>query len=610
MQSGKEVIIDIYVANSTNSPIQGATVSIMASNGTFLSVVNGDPPTFLDNLTVEAVSNASGYVRVLWKAPITNFLFPTIDIQFVADVFYQSEGISITLIHNLVVSEPDVSMIQNIATNMTSEIQAGSTLSIKTEIKDTQNQPATGVQVTMQTGVGNFSETQQSQVQKITNENGIVIASWQAPNLTIDNPIVNDTLDIFVEAAPNVNNSISVPFAVLLTANGTITLNIFSPEKVNESQIVSLAFNVNYGNTSASGAEIQISAERGLFNNDQGSFSLSDKILVANETGFAQTQWQAPILDGNNAEISVFSVIVQYGEKSIFDQFEISVSPILSKASIQWLSETEGWIQNKTIPVKLKVLDPSTALPIENATVQLSSEIGIWNETHTSTVELLTSTDGIAIAHLDLSDVSFEFEFNEVQILATVAGKKLTTITSNITLNVQRVITYPEGTSTISKSTISQGENVTVSVSVTQNGLKAQGITVELIATAGSFPQSQSGIKTTYRIKTDANGEVKAIWAASDLPASSNDNLTIYITVNLIYEGKSIEVNIHKIDVLIPKKTTEANQKETATNPFESADLSDPGNKQTQLLGSTVLIGVILGASVGVIVIMRKVKKA
>ena len=181
-----------------------------------------------------------------------------------------------------------------------------------------------------------------------------------------------------------------------------------------------------------------------------------------------------------------------------------------------------------------------------------------------------TDTNGVATVFLDASKVDFEFEYNEINVVATTVGEKLEEETVNTTITVQRVVVLPNAISSISFTTINEGENVSISVAVSIGESPASRVTVEFIATEGGFPASTSGVDDVYLMQSGVDGSAATVWV---VPGISTENATFYITVNIISDGKVQQISIYEITVFGHEQVTPTSS--------TSLDLSDTSNPQT-----------------------------
>ncbi len=587
----------VYVGNATD-PVAGATVTLSVTNGSFTALVSGIPAVpFVPGDIVEAETNSTGYVEVTWQAPVLGFQIPSISVMVTADIFYAPEELALTLQDTVTVEHSGLEDLSQINANISSTVLAGTEVPIEVFVGDSLGNPTPNAQVTLQIPDGNFSQSGSDQIQGFTNSEGKFVALWKAPLLPPETPVVNSSLTVLAELSPLLNRTVSFPFDIVLSDSESLFVSYLGPGEVDEETVSQLVFNVQNSNGSVDGAELLITSTRGFFLQN-GSFLDTEILSIANSSGYAEVTWKAPTLDGNVPETATINVLLQLGFNSKEFSFDINIDPVLMKVQVNWTSSLEGWLQNETIPVQVRVTEVNSSTPVEGVSILFSTDTGEWNTTSSDAMTAVTDEGGNAKAFLDVSNVIFEFEFNEINVLATVSGSKVEDTGANATLIVQRVLTLPTGNSSISSAIVKAGENVSIEVEALLNGIPSAGLTIELIATGGSFPASASGIPEVLRLLTDTDGKAKALWVA---PQTSS-NSTVFITVNIVYNGETVRVNLHEITV-VGSSTVEE------TSPSATLDLSDTSNRQTQLVGALAGTAAIIGGATAVIIVIRKSKK-
>lgn len=597
VEPGVTASLLVYVGNVTD-PVSGATVTLSVTNGSFTALVSGTPtiPFVLGDIA-EVETNSTGYVEVTWQAPNIGFEISSLNVQVTADVFYAAEGLSVSLQDSISVEHSGLESLSQITANISSTVLAGTEIPIEVFVADSLGTPTANAQITLQIPDGNFTQSNSDQIQGTTNQEGKFVALWKAPSLPPETALINSSLTVLAELSPSLNRTISVPFAIVLSNSDSLSVSYLGTTEVDEESVSNLVFRVENSNGSTDGAELLISSTHGLFLQN-GTFQNIEVLSVVNGSGLAEVTWKAPTLEGNAPETISISVLAQLGVNSKEFIFEITVNPVLMKVQIHWMSPLDGWLQNETIPVQVQVGEDNSSTPVEGVSVLLSTDLGRWNGSSSGSITAVTDGLGNAKAFLDVSEVNFEFEFNEVKILASVSGNKVEESTFNATLIVQRVSSLPTGSSFVSSTIVEAGGNLTVEVEALLTGTPTEGLTIEFSATGGVFPDSASGIPDILRTQTDATGKAKIVWVAPITPSNS----TVYITVNIIHNGETVTIGLHEITVIGSQPVEE-------TSLSSTLDLSDPSNRQTQLVGALAGTAAVVGGTAAAFVVIKKSRK-
>ncbi len=577
----------VYVANSTHG-ISGANVTFTVSSGKLISSPQAGGLVSLS--TLEAISNSSGYVKIVWESPQTDFSIPTINVQLLADIQYPAESLSKSLSKTISVGSPTIDSIAQITQNLTKPVLSNQSVVIKTTVKNNLGLPTPNTQVSLTLPIGNFTSNSQG----LTDTNGEFIVSWRAPILSTANPSQIANLTILAQISPSVNNSKIFLINVTLGKAADIVIQSSLPQFTKEGTVQPITITVLNNQTLQQGAEISISTTRGYFKNQTGSYVLTDATGISNSTGQLTVYWKAPILDNNLNVTNDFSLLLNLGTIQVTSDFNTTIYPVLKSFKVKWLSSTAGFSQNKTIPVSLQLLDSVSSLPVANANVQLSSEYGVWNVSNSDVVSLTSDSQGTITGYIDVSNVKFEFQFQNLTVIYSASSSKYRPIQGNQSLSIERSRPNLGFKIILDSKNATVGQSIGILIKVDLKGNPVQDVTLELSTTTGYFVNSTSGVPSNFRGRTDTAGLLKVVWKTDNIN-QTDFNLTNYIHIKAYFQSYTYDLGSYKINLY--ESTTSA-----TTNILPNS--SPTAGSNSLIIGS--IATALLVAAGGTIIVIKK----
>jgi hypothetical protein len=290
---------------------------------------------------------------------------------------------------------------------------------------------------------------------------------------------------------------------------------------------------------SVEGALVNISAPQGIFQLTAGLWALD----TTDDSGYARFQWQAPDTPTEMAPINVtLTANISSGIDQVILQENITIHPIdFSKSSMLINPKTVYEYHNSSIAVYAN----SSIFPygVEDATVDLFCDEGVFIDTGTATTSLLTNTWGWVLVYWQANLSITITNPLDVNITANISytGKIVNaSLTDTITVNP---IDFNSSTIQLSEATTGGGYPITVTVRVVGDYGPVEGAEIFLDALDGQFPNGNWNI-TGY---ADYNGYYIVDWIAPEV--SSDTNFTIKADIR--YDPKPILESINKTILVV-----------------------------------------------------------
>ncbi|MHA1686563.1 MAG: hypothetical protein ACTSYD_09185 [Candidatus Heimdallarchaeaceae archaeon] len=547
-------------AQGTSGVVSGATVNVSALYGIFPSTGKS---------WVVGTTNESGLLSVIYKAPDTENETSTLTDTISADITSESDTAHIE--HSITVHPIDFST---------------SSLNIDpTDVYEDHNATITivaqgpygiieGATVDLSSTSGKYVETGAATQSTETDQNGKVSVLWQAPIL----PGGVTSLEVNISVTLSfpgkiVSKSLSQNITVYPIDFNSSTLE-FSATTVNGGYSIDVTVNA-IGNIGPVGnANVHLNALDGQFSN--GDTTIEG---VTDASGAFTTQWKAPDVD---ADITIdFTATLTYTNIPLIKDLtgSVTVLSVIHNITIALTANTTDATAGDFVSITVAIQN-EIGESIDNASATFTATDGTFVDSGSISTTVSTSESGTATVVWDTSSISPPVGGLDYLIEVTIIKEYYNTNSSSITIHVNPQTFQLVTNSVPTPTSITQGENVTISVLVKAGNNPVEGATVQITAQAGIFASSGSAVAVS---NTNATGYAVFIWVTEDMVVSTAKNYTFTIQATMPgYENSDSETI-----------TVEVQPQAEATTPTTTPTQGTNMNKQ---LG--ILLGVVGGIAI------------
>ncbi len=521
--------ISVWVADSTNSSISDANVTITVDNGYFSDITT---------ISAEGQSNVNGFFNATWTTPNVPYTLSEIQTTITANI--TSSGTSIEISKSVTVKHLNTDSISNSVFSHNDKAIANLTTEFTVQVLDIHNNPVPDLQVTFIADEGEFT----TDAIGSSDTNGYFKATWRAPILDgIDQLIVN--LHANINASAEIGISISSEITVTTTISNNLSFENINPSKLKEKSETNISIRIMDDVYPAEGALVQISSDDGLFSNNDQSID-----LTANSTGYVDVDWTAPDVS-DNVTIG-FAVYAEFRDINGTYDFNIDVYVSMGylNANIS-IAKTEIW-QNETLPISVTVFDNATNNPVVGIPVIFGLDMGYWQNGEQA-ISIDTDSNGIATALFNATSTIFLFDINKINVSVSIADPEYNLLELSTSFTLHRIVVY-DMTIKTSAVEINAGESVNFTITAYQNDVPLPEATIDLVATGGLFENGAA----EFRDRTGADGTLSIIWS-SDILKDITDTLVIYISIEFVNSGlplHTVNITLQPIITGTPSSTT------------------------------------------------------
>ncbi|MCE7735239.1 MAG: hypothetical protein GPJ54_10205, partial [Candidatus Heimdallarchaeota archaeon] len=511
---GNTVEITVYAINDT-LVLANTDVFFQATNGNF----QGSGSSIL------TVTNSTGFAVVTWTAPFVDFTNDTVVANITAQI--QNGAQTKDLFQLITIKHLNTDFIENSVFTDPSPIQSDDFKEITFTVKDKDDNPVEGMQVTATelTALGVIEGEVDSDIQGLSDENGLFQFNWTAPTLALEDIEINIQFSFLVEASATVNLLFNEEFFVTKFDATVLTVTLSAATEMEAGTNTLIDVSIFAGLDQAEDANITLTV-------DQGEFSNSDTqiLLTANATGLTEVVFTAPtVLTNTTITIAGDAILLSLiGSDSI----DILVYVVEREfEATMTFSETQVK-QNESLTVTITVTDKESTDVVVGATVSFLLELGVWDENNNALYSTTTNAQGIATATFDGTDTAMIFQIQKINVTTTITTDNYAQLEVNGNFSLEKLPDIYTLTATMSASEVTEGGTVTITVDAKINGVAYANTTVHFFAQAGTFDDGTSD----YRLRTDAQGNLIVTWDSSSLP-DLQESRPIFIEVDLVNSG-------------------------------------------------------------------------
>ncbi len=572
------------IAKKDGTVLEGADVNISSPVewGVFTESTTSD-------YWISLTTDSTGTVSTQWQAPETPTEDAPIEAEIEAHIEYDSDEITLNTTVTIHPISLDESSIVSSLDDVYEKHNATFTILAKGEYGF-----ISGANVSLETNDTSIfpysTDTVNHEITDVTDENGEMVVIWQANELIdADDSATNITVKItYTNRIVEYNSSIIINKHPIDFDSSVIEVSkteIVSDETID----ITVTAIGDFG--PVSNALVGIDALDGEFSNQISSIKGN-----TNSSGVFQTEWTAPTVDFDiefpfTANITYTNLAVDpiYLEINVTVKF---IEVIHEFASVDLVANATEAQVGEYIELTLSVLNELDD-PVEcNATFTLLGGTFVENNADIITVEtnstghavVTWNTTGIGI--LDKDGTIFAVGLSLIHIDYHPSYSNDT----QLELLLTRPIYKLELDFTVSSSSITQGENVTIIVFVQANNSQiVKDVTVTIQAPAGVFSNSNNSIESQL---TNSSGYVQFTWITEDMVVTRKNNYTLTITAD--YAGFYYEAaDPASTDIEVNPKTPTDNGEE----PTDSEEGLPPNVLYGLIFGGSALL--VLGGGLG-----------
>ncbi len=563
--------ITVNSKSASDSPVGGVTVNISASEGTFVD----NSKSF-----IVLTTSSEGSASTEWKAPTapndTATVTVTITANFTSgsDISIKTTTITVHPVNfdqsDLTVSPDPVYEMQNATVRVKAEGQHGTISGALVHLECDDGYFPSG------TIKGSFTDI-------VTGDNGVGTAVWKADLSTLLDSLnyVNITANITFSGRTLIYNlSATISVKKMDFNDSTLTA---SETKVNGGYHVSIVVTTKGSSGIISGATVGLDALDGSFPNGH-----TQLIGTSNDSGIFETTWTAPDVSSSidiiiSANISFEKTLAFKGDLNV----TITVDPVTHNFTINMKVNATSVSVGDLVAINATITN-EIGDPVEGALATFVSTEGNFTASGKNTYSINSSVTGYISAVWNTTGLTPTVNGELYPITINLVKEYYNNAEQSINITVNPIILQLVTHTTVDKSTIKQGENVTFSVFVSANGHAVEGATVTIVALSGVFASSG---EQTATVNTNSTGYATFTWITKDMTVTKAKNYTFTVSAGMPgYDQSETETITITVNPL-------------STNP--SSNNSLPTTQQTGLPTSTKLI--ILGGAAGGLILFAAV---
>ena len=481
---------------------------------------------------------------------------------------------------------PDASKSSIFLTGNPTAVNPSTQVIIYVNARNSTNNPITGADVNIVPTDGQLLTSSVG----TTNSTGYFNATWKSPAVSFSIP------------------SLNVHFNASIFSNGTtifvltsVTVKHLDNSAIKNSQLL-LSTSVESNSSTIFPVQV-LDASNNPTQNMQVTFmSTGDGEFtptpqpqgLTNSHGFFNATWQAPSLTKEKPQVNVtISVLVQASDTiNITIQKDVTVVFTIGSLDVNISLNATALDQTAILLSTITVKDHTTHLPVSNADVYLTAELGVFLSSNNPTYHGVTNSNGQISVEYSAVDSQLIVQLQNVSITYLVSNPKYNDSTGSFSFLINKKASTYQFSSLPSSDLIQFGENVTFLLTAKRNSLYWANATFKITATGGSFSNGNE----IFSAKTNNSGILEVVWNSGIL-VPSIDQQTIYFEIQLINSGLSSITQY--VNVSFEHYTTTLPNTVPSQSDFISQNI-------IPITGSAVII--ILGV-IGTVIAIRKLRK-
>lgn len=419
-----------------------------------------------------------------------------------------------------------------------------------------------------------------------TDATGVITVQWKAPLVDYN---VDYNFTAIIKKANSVNQSISTKVTVKpVTFSGT-TFEA-DPAEINEEETTTIKVIVENDGTRVEDATVTFTGVGGTFDSSGNDTSrgLSDAV------GYYEDVWTAPTV----ADITKYLIVLDISYESTNWTYTAELNVTVNPAEGQLILDIDitpgtNVAVGQVVTIDIMVFEDAITIPanaIEGVYVTFTAVDGNFTEGGLDYFAGTTNSSGMITVHWETESLTPAILGTDydIDIVASLIGSY--TNYTTLTFHVQEYSGVLSITTTSDENTITLGDSVEITITVTVDSLAVENAFIRIQAQSGVFNSTETDKVTGY---TDATGVFTATWetAAMVMVGSDPVNYTFTITVDIFpnYLGQESTLTI------------QVNPTTTTTDPNGTQ-----GPIYTQWWFYVAAGGVVIGIGVAVILFTRK----
>ena len=374
-----------------------------------------------------------------------------------------------------------------------------------------------------------------------TDATGIITVQWESPLVDYDQ-FYNFTA--IIKKASSINTTVTTQVLVKpVTFSGT-TFDA-DPTDINEEETTTISVIVENEGTLIEDATVTFTGVGGTFTSSATDTSTGS----SNAVGYYEDIWTAPDVTDITKYLIVLDISYDSTNWTFAAELNVTVNPAEGQLILDIdITPGENVAVGQVVTIDIMVFEDAITSPIdavEGVYVTFTAVDGNFTEGGLDYFAGTTNSSGMISVHWETDSLTPAILGTDydIDIVASLIGT-FTNYTT-LTFHVQEYSGVLSITSISDEDTITLGDSVDFTITVTIDGSAVENAFVQIQAQSGVFNETSTDKVTGY---TDATGVFTAVWDTAEMVMVGNDpiNYTFTITVDIFpnYLGQESTLTI------------------------------------------------------------------